>query len=102
MWPTTRDRGRLPTRVSRKMIGIMASITRVRAARFLLTFRAALSAWLVLGSFAGLVACGPVDTDSAPRDRAASHPPTNQLQRLRQDADQGSRLAQYVLGVMYQ
>ena len=68
---------------------------------FLLAFRAALSAWLALGSFAGLVACGPVDTDSAPRDRAA-HPPTKQMQRFRQDADQGSRLAQYVLGVMYQ
>jgi hypothetical protein len=80
----------------------MASITRVRTGRFSLAFRAALAAWLALGSFAGLVACGPVDTDSAPRDRAASHPPTNQLQRLRQDADQGSRLAQYVLGVMYQ
>jgi TPR repeat protein len=79
----------------------MASITtRAHGTQFLLAFRAALSAWLALGSFAGLVACGP-DIDSAPRDRAA-HSPTKQMQRLRQDADQGSRLAQYVLGVMYQ
>ncbi len=91
----------LCVRLPRRMIGIMASITpSAKGTQFLLAFRAALSAWLALGSFAGLVACGP-DTDSVPRAGAA-HSPTKQMQRLRQDADQGSRLAQYVLGVMYQ
>jgi hypothetical protein len=63
--------------------------------------RAVLSACLVLGTFAGIVACGPGNNASVPResDRQSA---TKQLQRLRQDADQGSRLGQYVLGVMYQ
>jgi TPR repeat protein len=64
-------------------------------------FRTVLSVCLVLGTFAGIVACGPSNNTSTPRD-GARQSATKQLQRLRQDADQGSRLGQYVLGVMYQ
>jgi TPR repeat protein len=64
-------------------------------------FRSVLSACLALGTFAGIVACGPSDPSSAPRD-SSTQPASKQLQRLHQDAEQGSRLGQYVLGVMYQ
>ena len=69
-----------------------------RARQFLSAFRAVLFAWPLVATFTGADPAGAVDdANDEPR-----HPATAHLQRLREHADEGSALAQYVLGAMYQ
>jgi TPR repeat protein len=56
---------------------------------------------LMVATFVGTATDEAIDNDDARRNGAA-YSSIRQLQRLRQDADQGSRLAQYLLGIMYQ
>ena len=53
---------------------------------------------LLVATLAGTVTAEPIDNTNALRSGAS----TKQPQRLRQDVDGGSRLAQYLLGVMFQ
>jgi TPR repeat protein len=69
-----------------------------RARQFLSAFRAVLFAWPLVATFTAADPAGAVDdANDEPR-----HPATAHLQRLREHADEGSALAQYVLGAMYQ
>jgi TPR repeat protein len=70
-----------------------------RKAQFFFALRSALAAWLLVATVACTAAAGPVDNTDASYDRAAS---AQHLPRLHRDADQGSPLAQYVLGALYQ
>jgi TPR repeat protein len=56
---------------------------------------------LLVATLAGTVAAEPIDNVDASHDRAG-YSATVHLPRLYQDADQGSPLAQYVLGALYQ
>ena len=60
--------------------------------------RGAVASLLLVATLAGTVTAEPIDNTNALQSGAS----TKQLQRLRQDADGGSRLAQYLLGVMFQ
>jgi uncharacterized protein len=62
------------------------------------TFRAVLFASLAGAMSAGTTPAGAID--NAPDGRGSTA--TEHLQRFREDADGGSALAQYLLGVMYQ
>jgi TPR repeat protein len=58
--------------------------------------RSLLSACLLLAMFMGASPPAPIDTETA------GHSAANQLSRLHEDAQQGSPLAQYLLGAFYQ
>jgi TPR repeat protein len=64
--------------------------------------REAVAPLLLGATLAGSVAAEPIDNTTNATRSEASYLATKQLQRLRHDADEGSRLAQYLLGVMYQ
>src|SRR6266478_5119447 len=63
--------------------------------------RAAVASLLLLAGLAGTVAAEPIDNVDASHGRAG-HSATEHLPRLYKDADQGSALAQYLLGALYQ
>jgi hypothetical protein len=63
-------------------------------------FRAALASLLLVATLAGSVAAEPIDDVDASHGRAG-YSATGHLPRLHQDANQGSFLAQFVLGALY-
>ena len=69
--------------------------------QFVPTLRTVLFTWFMVVTFAATAAAGPIDNANASHDRAG-YSATEHLQRLHQEADQGSPLAQYVLGALYQ
>jgi TPR repeat protein len=71
-----------------------------RKAQFFSTLRSALAAWLLVATFADRAAAEPVDNTDASRGGPAYS--VQHLLRLHRDADQGSALAQYLLGALYQ
>jgi TPR repeat protein len=77
------------------MMGIMPTHV---VEQFCSTLRAVLFVWLAEGMIVGTNPAGAID--NAPDGRGYSA--TEQLQRFREDAEEGSALAQYVLGVMHQ
>jgi hypothetical protein len=64
-------------------------------------FRAAVASLLLVATLAGTVAAEPIDDVDASHG-SAGYSATGHLPRLQQDADQGSPLAQFVLGAIYQ
>jgi TPR repeat protein len=69
-----------------------------RGAQLFSMLLTAVAAWLLVATFADTAAPGPVnDTSHDGATLSAGHFP-----RLHRDADQGSPLAQYVLGALYQ
>jgi TPR repeat protein len=63
--------------------------------------RAAVASLLLVATLAGTVVAEPIDDVDGPHG-SAGYSATGHLPRLHQDADQGSPLAQYVLGALYQ
>jgi TPR repeat protein len=63
--------------------------------------RAAVASLFLVATLAATVAAEPIDNADASHGRAG-YSATGHLPRLYQDADQGSPLAQYVLGALYQ
>jgi len=65
------------------------------------TLHLALALWLMMETVAETAVAGPVDNTAASHDRAG-HFATQHLPHLHKDAEQGSPLAQYLLGALYQ
>jgi uncharacterized protein len=63
--------------------------------------RGAVASLLLVVTLAGTVTAEPIDNVDASHGRAG-YSAAGHLQRLHKDADQGSPLAQYVLGALYQ
>jgi TPR repeat protein len=69
------------------------------ATQFASTFRASMFACLMVAT---LVPAHTAQAIESAHERAVYSVTTQQLQRLREDADEGSALAQFVLGAIYQ
>src|SRR4051794_10192663 len=64
-------------------------------------FRAALASLLLVATLAGTVAAEPIDDSDASHGRAGYSATGHLPPPLHQDANQGSFLAQFVLGALY-